>query len=204
MWGVPISERKRALRAAKLVERGLLSGVDAADWSRLIQGKVLQFSPYLTCRSVALYSPIQNEVETGEILSHALSAGKRVFLPRCGEQDSVELVEIGSPAELKAGRSGFLEPTGEKRLSRRGYGELVMLVPTVAVDVRGSRLGRGRAWYDRLIDELNGRALLAALAYEFQIVDEVPTDEWDRKVHYVITERRVVDCRFMAAKSNEI
>jgi 5-formyltetrahydrofolate cyclo-ligase len=203
MWAVSISERKRALRAAMLSQRARLSKVDSLSWSRLIQAQVLQFSPYLTCRSVALYSPMQNEVETGEIRYHALSAGKSVFLPRFGNEDSVELVEIGSPAELKSGRSGFLEPSGEKRLSPQAFGELALLAPAVAVDSRGNRLGRGKAWYDRLIKELNGAANVAALAYEFQIVDEVPSDEWDQQVDYVITERRVIDCRSMAIKSNE-
>jgi 5-formyltetrahydrofolate cyclo-ligase len=204
MWAASISERKRALRAAMLRQRNQLSRVDSVSWSRLIQARVLEFSPYLTCRSVALYSPIQNEVETGEIRHHAVSAGKGVFLPRCGKQDSVELVEIGSPAELKPGRLGFLEPTGENRLLRQAFGELALFAPAVAVDLRGNRLGRGKAWYDRLIQELNGAATVAALAYEFQIVDEVPSDEWDQQVDYVITERRVIDCRCVAMKSNEI
>jgi 5-formyltetrahydrofolate cyclo-ligase len=204
MWALSISERKRALRAAMLRQRGQLSSVDSVSWSRLVQARVLQFSPYLTCRSVALYSPIQNEVETGEIRGHALSAGKSVFLPRCGKQDSVELVEIGSAAELEPGRSGFLEPTGEKRLLPQDFGELAVLAPAVAVDLRGNRLGRGKAWYDRLIEQLNGAATVAALAYEFQIVDEVPSDEWDQQVDYVITERRVIHCRSMAKKSSEI
>ena len=78
------------------------------------------------------------------------------------------------------------------------------MAPAVAVDLRGNRLGRGKAWYDRLIQELNGRTTVAALAYEFQIVDEVPSDEWDQQVDYVITERRVIDCRSMATKSNKI
>lgn len=187
-----------------LRQRGQLSSVDSVSWSRLVQARVLQFSPYLTCRSVALYSPIQNEVETGEIRDHALRAGKSVFLPRCGNQDSVELVEIGSPAELKRGQSGFLEPTGKKRLLPQAFGEVALLAPVVAVDLRGNRLGRGRAWYDRLIEQLNGAATVAALAYDFQIVDEVPSEEWDRQVDYVITERRVIDCRSTATKSNEI
>jgi 5-formyltetrahydrofolate cyclo-ligase len=204
MWAVSIGERKSALRAAMLSQRARLSKVDSLSWSRLIQAQVLQFSPYLTCRSVALYSPMQNEVGTEEIRDHALSAGKSVFLPRCGNEDSLELVEIGSPAELKPGRSGFLEPTGEKRLSPQALGELTLLAPAVAVDLRGNRLGRGKAWYDRLIQEPNGRTTVVALAYEFQIVDEVPSDEWDQQVDYVITESRVIDCRSMAMKSNEI
>jgi 5-formyltetrahydrofolate cyclo-ligase len=204
MGGASISERKRELRAAISSQRSLLSRVDSFSCSRVIQASALQFPPYLICRSVALYSPIQNEVETADIRYHALGAGKSVFLPRYGQQDSVDLVGIESPAELSLGPLGIPEPTGQKRLSNPGSGELVVFVPVVAVDLRGRRLGRGKAWYDRLIKELNGTAIFVALAYEFQIVEEVPTDEWDQRVDCVITERRIVDCRCMAVQWNEV
>jgi 5-formyltetrahydrofolate cyclo-ligase len=57
--------------------------------------------------------------------------------------------------------------------------------------------------YDRLIKELGG-ATLVALAYDFQVAEEVPTDEWDQRVHYVITERSVIDCRSMPMQSSQV
>jgi hypothetical protein len=63
--------------------------------------------------------------------------------------------------------------------------------------------GTGKGWYDRLIKEL-GEAILVALAYDFQIVDEVPAEEWDQRVHYVITERSVVDCRSVPVQSSQV
>ena len=196
-------EKKHALRVEALARRDLLSRAESLSWSRLIQAQALQFPPYLICRSVALYSPIQNEVETEEIRDHAWVSGKSVFFPRMGRQDRLELVEVESASELSVGRFGILEPTGEPRLVLRDQGELVIFVPGVAFDLRGNRLGRGKAWYDRLIKEL-GRATVAALAYDCQIVEEVPADEWDQRVNYIITERRVIDCRCIAAQSNQV
>ena len=204
MWAVPISERKCALRAAILAQRRSLPEEDCLSLSRLIQARVLQFPPYLMCRSVALYSPIEHEVETEEIRDHAFIAGKSVLLPRLGQEGLMELVEISSPGELRRGRFGIMEPTGEKRLTDRDHTELVVVVPGVAFDLRGNRLGRRQGWYDRLIRKLNGKATFVALAYEFQIVDEVPTEAWDQHIHYVITERRAVDCRSMAVQSTQI
>ena len=195
-------QSKDVLRAGVLARRSLLSKGDALFWSGNIQTRALQFLPYITCRSLALYSPIQNEVETGEIRDRALVAGKRVFFPRWGYRESLELVQIDSPSDLRMGRFGILEPAGDSRLPQ-DHGDLVVFVPGVAFDSRGNRLGRGKGWYDRLITEL-GRATLVALAYDFQIVDEVPTASWDQRVHYVITERRIVDCRSIPEQSDQV
>jgi 5-formyltetrahydrofolate cyclo-ligase len=201
--GPSMRESKNSLRAAALAQRSLLSKAEFLSRSRSIQAQALQFQPYLIHRSVAVYSPIQNEVETGDIRDHALVTGKRVFYPRCTAESVLELVEIGSATELGMGRFGILEPTGDRRLSRQDQEELVVFVPGVVFDVRGNRLGRGKGWYDRLIEKL-GRATFVALAYDFQIVDEVPAEEWDRRVHYLITERRIVDCGSMPAQSSQV
>ena len=201
--GPPMREKKHSLRAAALAQRSLLSRSESLARSRLIQARVLQFPPYLLSRSVALYNPIQNEVETGAIRDHALVTGKNVFFPRFGPEDSLELIKIGSATEFSPGRFGILEPTGEGRLAGRDREELVVFVPGVAFDLRGNRLGRGKGWYDRLIKEL-GEATLVAIAYDFQIVDEVPAEEWDQRVHYVITETSVVDCRSQPVQSSQV
>ncbi len=201
--GLPVREKKQVLRAATLAQRSSLSRPECLSRSRLIQARVMQFSPYLLRRSVALYSPTQNEVDTAEIRAHALGTGKCVFFPRCGPQDLLELIQIGSAAEFSLGRFGILEPTGEKRLSDWDPEQLLVFVPGVAFDLRGNRLGRGKGWYDRLIKQLTG-ATLVALAYDFQIVEEVPADGWDQKLHYVITERSVFDCRSMPAQSSQV
>jgi 5-formyltetrahydrofolate cyclo-ligase len=202
--GPPMREKKHSLRAAALAQRSLLSRSESLARSRLIQARALQFPPYLLSRSVALYNPIQNEVETGQIRDHALATGKSVFFPRFGLKDSLELIKVGSATEFSPGRFGILEPTGERRLAGRDQEKLVVFVPGVAFDLCGNRLGRGKAWYDRLIKRQLVEATLVALAYDFQIVDEVPAEEWDQRVHYVITERSVVDCRSMPVQSSQV
>jgi 5-formyltetrahydrofolate cyclo-ligase len=202
--GPSMREEKHSLRAAALAQRSLLSRSESLARSRLIQARVLQFPPYLLSRSVALYNPIQNEVETGAIRDHALATGKNVFFPRFTPQDSLEMIKIESATEFRPGRFGILEPTGEGRLAGRDREELVVFVPGVAFDLCGNRLGRGKGWYDRLIKKELGETTLIALAYDFQIVDEVPAEEWDQRVHYLITERSVVDCRRMPMQSSQV
>ena len=196
-------EEKQSLRAAALAQRSLLSRSESLARSRLIQTRVLEFPPYLLCGSVGLYNPIQNEVETEGIRDHALGTGKKVFFPRFGLNDSMELIEIESATEFSLGRFGILEPTGERRFRSSQRKASVIFIPGVAFDLSGNRLGRGKGWYDRLIKELNG-VTLVALAYDFQIVDEVPAEEWDQRVDYVITERSVIDCRSITVQSSPV
>jgi 5-formyltetrahydrofolate cyclo-ligase len=196
-------QSKEDLRAGVLAQRSVLAKSEALAWSDAIQARALQFPPYAVCRSLALYSPIQNEVETGAIRDRALVAGKRVFFPRLGHWESLELVQIAAVNEMSSGRFGIPEPVGDRRLLPQDHAELVVFVPGVAFDLRGNRLGRGKGWYDRLVKTL-AKATVVALAYDFQVLEEVPTEAWDEKVHYVITERRIVDCRSIPEQLDQV
>ncbi|MBF8253635.1 MAG: 5-formyltetrahydrofolate cyclo-ligase [Deltaproteobacteria bacterium] len=204
MRGASTQEAKQALRSAGLARRAALAEADCQLLSRAIQVRALQLHWYLACNSVALYSAIQNEVRTDELLAHALQSGKKVFYPRVGENDGDGLFRVLAADELRAGRYGILEPAGTTRLADVEFAALTIFVPGVAFDMQGNRLGRGRGWYDRLLQQAGERAAIVALAYEFQIVDAVPTGPGDQKVNYVITEKRVVDCGTASAQSSRI
>jgi 5-formyltetrahydrofolate cyclo-ligase len=196
MWEAVRAEKKRALRAAALSQRNSLSEAEVLSRSRLIQGRALHFPRYLSSTAVALYSPIQNEIATDQILNHALKKAKKVFYPGTGSDSGLELIQIDSVADLQVGRFGIPEPTGNRELSQGEAEDLMVFVPGVGFDLRGNRLGRGHGWYDRLLARLDPKAAFVGLAYEFQIVDEVPSEEWDQRVHFIITENRVIDCGY--------
>jgi 5-formyltetrahydrofolate cyclo-ligase len=204
MRGASTQEAKQALRSAGLARRAALAEVDCQLLSRAIQARALQLHWYLACHSVALYSAVQNEVRTDDLLAHALQSGKKVFYPRVGEDDGDGLFRVLAADELRAGRYGILEPAGTTRLADVEFAALTIFVPGVAFDMQGNRLGRGRGWYDRLLQQAGERAAIVALAYEFQIVDAVPTGPGDQKVNYVITEKRVVNCGTASAQSSRI
>ena len=204
MRGASTQEAKQALRSAGLARRAALAEADCQLLSRAIQARALQLHCYLACHSVALYSAIQNEVGTDDLLAHALQSGKKVFYPRVGEDDSAGLFRVLAADELRAGRYGILEPADSTRLAEAEFEALTIFVPGVAFDMFGNRLGRGQGWYDRLLERARERATIVALAYEFQIVDAVPAGPGDQKVNYVITERRVVDCGTASAQLSRI
>lgn len=194
-------DKKHRLRTAAQSRAGTYSDSECGLWSRSVQERVLQFSPYLDSTSVALYSPIRNEVATERIRDHALAGGKRLFYPRLGQKNRLDLVRITSPLELQSGRYGILEPVGEERLSTGDAEGLIIFVPGLAFDLHGNRLGRGKGCYDRLIRQIGDHAVFVALAYEFQVAEAVPVECWDQKVNYIITERRVIDCGDHASRS---
>jgi 5-formyltetrahydrofolate cyclo-ligase len=189
-----MGDTKEILRARAVQRRECLSASEAGPKSRLIQQRVLSFPPYLRSGAVALYSPSRNEVATEEIRDHALNTGKKLFYPKLDAGADLQWVRLEAADKMKAGRYGILEPIGVARPSQKDAEGLLVFVPGLAFDLHGNRLGRGRGWYDRALASLGDRARFIALAFEFQIVAEVPTDSWDRKVHHIVTERRVIDC----------
>lgn len=193
MWGATITEKKRVLRAAALAKRSALSSEECFSRSALIQGRAISFVGYIAARGVALYSPVQNEVRTDQILQHALQVPKQVFYPKAMPQGVLQLVQIASAGDLQIGRFGIPEPVGDRQLWQ-AEGERIVFVPGVLFDCRGNRLGRGQGWYDRLLGELHGQAMCVGLAYDFQLAHEVPVEDWDQKVHFIVTEKRLIDC----------
>jgi 5-formyltetrahydrofolate cyclo-ligase len=194
MAGSSIGERKRALRSAALFQRNSLSREDFFALGGLAQARALEFAPYRMAQAVALYSPVQNEVETERIREHALKNGKKVFYPKLAGTNSVELAPVSSAADLVSGRLGISEPVAPASMPDPNQEGTVVFVPGVVFDSVGNRLGHGIGWYDRLLKKIGRRAVFVGLAYEFQIVADVPTESWDERVDFIITENRVIDC----------
>jgi 5-formyltetrahydrofolate cyclo-ligase len=192
-----MEENRDGLRAAALSRRSSLSRARCYLWSESIQAKALKLPQYLAARCVVLYSPIQNEVDTEAILKDALAAGKQVYFPRLNRGEAPEFVQVSSKADLFVRRFGLAEPAGTNVLLPEGSVGLAVFIPGVLFDRRGHRLGRGGGWYDRALAQFGNRGVFIGLAYEIQIVESFPVESWDQKVHYVITENKVIDCASM-------
>ena len=194
MDGAVADESRVFLRKAALSRRDSLAPADCFSWSGLIQAQALELPQYLASRSVALYSPVPNEVDTGAIETHALEHEKKVFYPKTTRADGPRFYRIFSPTDLTRGHYGIPEPPEVHPLSAPDKADLVVFVPGVVFDRRGNRLGRGGGWYDRMLAHLDNHGVFVGLAYEIQVVEKLAAEKWDRKVHFVITEKRVIDC----------
>jgi 5-formyltetrahydrofolate cyclo-ligase len=194
MWCVASEEKKRAFRQGLIAQRNALTADERLVRSRAIQARALTLPVYGFSRSIALYSPAGNEVDTGEILDHALSEGRKVFYPAISGSTAGQFVRVASGADFRMGQYGIREPFGDELLSAEDGAGLVVFVPGVGFDAAGNRLGRGAGWYDRILPGLCTTATLIALAYDFQLLDEVPAEAWDQRVHFIVTETKLIDC----------
>jgi 5-formyltetrahydrofolate cyclo-ligase len=192
-----MEENRDVLRGVALSRRNSLAPANCHLWSRSIQTKALKLPQYVTARSVVLYSSAQNEVETEAILEDALAAGRQVYFPRLNQRNRPEFVQIFSKADFTAGWFGIAEPVGTNVLVLEGNDALAVFIPGVLFDQRGHRLGRGGGWYDRALAQFGNRGVFIGLAYEIQIVETLPVESWDQKVHYIITENKIIDCASM-------
>jgi 5-formyltetrahydrofolate cyclo-ligase len=194
MQGEVMGETRNDLRSAALSRRNALPPAACLSWSRSIQAKAIEFPRFGSARCVALYCAVGNEVETRGLMDHALQRGKKVFCPKFSRAGEAVFVELESAGDLIVGGFGIPEPPGDRLLSPEDCEDLIVFVPGVLFDRWGNRLGRGGGWYDRALEWLHGRGLFVGLAYDCQVVDSLPAQVWDKKVHYVITESKVIDC----------
>lgn len=183
------------LRAKVRDQRRVLASSELRTWNGHITDRVLNYAPYQKADSIALYSPVENEVDTDNIRDDALLAGKKVFYPKLSQGDSHRLVRIRSPKDMEPGCYGIPEPLGDEVLMRQVWEGVVIFIPGLAFDSLGNRLGRGSGWYDRTLNSLGEKVIRIALAFEFQIVVQLSTEAWDEKVHEIVTEKRVIHCR---------
>ncbi len=189
-----MDESKRTLRGSATSRRDSLLSTDCLTLSQSVQSRVLESSWYHNASAIALYSAVQNEVCTDDIRDDALRVGKRLFYPRLTKSYDGDFVLVQSIDDMIAGPSGIPEPSGKEILNARIEHGLLILVPGISFDREGNRLGRGKGWYDRMLHRIGANAISVGLAYEFQIVDQIPVEPWDQSVNYIVTENEIIDC----------
>ena len=161
-----------------------------------IAGRVFALPEFAQARSVACYLALPAEVQTAGILERCWKDAKRVHVPALQRQQGrYALAEMAAGEALARGPLGVPEPA-QPRWTAEGEVDLA-LVPGVAFDARGGRVGHGGGHYDRLLRALGvaaGRQGLVAvgLAFEFQVFDRVPVAENDVRVDAVVTEDRLI------------
>lgn len=147
---------------------------------------------FRSSKRVGLYSPVRKEVDTGEVYSLCRRLGKEVYFPRV-DGDGLSFRRVSDPALLKPGKFNVPEP--DSRLPGIEPGSLdILLIPGVAFDSSGVRLGYGKGYYDRLLAEIPINKRIA-MGYSFQISDSLPHGKGDRSMGLVVTELGIIFCR---------
>ena len=168
--------------------------------SSRISRKLFGLAEVKNAKTVSLYMHKGSEVRTEEVVAWCLAFAKRVIVPVTdGVSKRLIFSELHDPnRELHVGTFGILEPKPEFLHPVSLEEAEVVLVPGIAWDLQGYRVGYGGGYYDRTINSLQRRLLTIGLAYEFQLVEQVPASRYDRAVNKVVTERRVITTRSFA------
>lgn len=176
-------EKKELRRRWKAVRDGI---AEKEEKSQKIREKILRHSAVLDAKRVFLYLSMGSEVETLQLAKELKKQGKQIAVPRCDrETRTMEAVEVADLTELKAGAYGILEPNQDAKVFSKEEIDVV-LVPGLAFDSAGYRLGYGGGYYDKYLAGFSGAVL--GLAFRDCIAEKLPRDEFDRPVEEVITE----------------
>ncbi len=182
--------------------RNELSPQELRDKSILIRHNLFGIKQFKQAMTVMFYLSFRNEVQTPLMVRQALHEGKRVGVPVvCNNTKQLLISELHDlDNELRPGSFGILEPKPQfVRPMELSQIELVIL-PGVAFDELGHRLGYGGGYYDKLLEQADNQ-LLFGLAYESQVVSALPTLPHDVKVNMLVTEQRLIHCSDYKFKS---
>jgi 5-formyltetrahydrofolate cyclo-ligase len=185
-------QEKCRLRAAAHLRR-LHFSVGQQASAAVIQ-RLTALPEYSAARTVLCYVSFRSEVATRDFLLRMLEEGKRVVVPYC-QASHLELLRFAGFDDLTPGMLGILEPKAELRSQedrRAAVQEIdLFVIPGLAFDRQGGRLGYGKGYFDRLLRDARNDALLAAVAFECQLFDAVPMLPHDVRVDCVVTEAGV-------------
>ena len=171
---------------------------DAERLSRRIFERFSALPEYAEARTLMVYLDVRSEVHTRGFVPTAWADGKRVVVPYC-ENGEIELFPLRDFDELAPGKMGVLEPMpGLRRRPDRKVDptELdLIVVPGLAFDRRGGRLGYGKGYYDRFLHQIRDDVLKLAVCFECQLFPEVPVLGHDVRMDRMITENAVYQAK---------
>ena len=185
-----MNERKRALRSELIAARARISQDDRAARSLAIAARVEDLAAFREARVVALYAPLGTEVDCFEIARRALARAARIVYPRTVQGDRRLVFARAEPGALVRGPLGALEPPHGATDVAPDEVDCVV-VPGIAFSLDGLRLGRGGGYYDATLNQMP-RAFRLGVAFDSQVVPELPREPHDAPLDAIVTEARVL------------
>ena len=187
---------KKILRKEILAKRKNINTVEKEEKDRKILEKFYESKYYIEAKNIFIYISYDSEINTKGIINKALMDNKKIYVPRTEFKTRLmDAVKITSLDNLIESEYGILEPSAEKpHIDPNGLDLIV--VPGVAFDRNGGRMGYGAGFYDRYFEKISNdnmkKVIKLALAYDFQILEKIPMNEQDVPVNYIITESKFI------------
>jgi len=188
-----IAALKKTIREEAHARRNAQENKD--ELSKHIVEQFMGLPEYTKAKTVLFYVDVRGEVRTRQSLPAALSSGKTIVIPWCTETVELALFRLERMEELAIGMYKILEPRPELRLLPEKQVDPktldLVMVPGVAFDRRGARMGHGKGYYDKLLENARPETPLVALAFECQLFPEIPIATHDVFMNKIITEKAI-------------
>lgn len=190
-----IKDQKKHIRASILEMRNSLTSQEINAAEQQILNNLLTLNQFTQSQNIFCYLSFRSEVPTQELIKVCQQQGKNVSIPVCvNETKEMILSRYDNEVELKPSKYGVLEPTKETiKITDRNLLDLAIM-PGAVFDYSGYRVGYGAGYYDKFFSHCNKEIYKIALAYSFQVISEVPKDEYDVPVDCIITEKEIILC----------
>jgi 5-formyltetrahydrofolate cyclo-ligase len=187
-----LAARKTELRARMRGLRRTIAPDERAALGHLVAARLAALPEIVGAKVVLLFSSFGSEVPTAPIIEQLAGAGRTVLLPYLEggrmEAAAVDPGEVLAATEYGPGEPGRRVPADPRSID-------AVVLPGLAFDGHGHRLGYGGGHYDRYVVRLRAEAVRVGICFHDQLIDEVPSGPGDERVHVVVTDREVVDCR---------
>ena len=189
-----ITESKRQLRQQMSRLRKDVAPAESERAGQAAAAALIDLKLARRAKRIAIYAALPYELPTRRLFDAVVEKTGAALLPRTTDPLGLEFFAVECWEALRPGAYGVLEPPNDGTAVRLVPGDLVV-VPGVAFDEDGYRLGHGKGYYDRAFAaELGDAPTLVGFGYEFQIVDAVPHDHRDRQMDAIVTDQKVRDC----------
>ncbi len=187
---------KQKLKDDIFRKRKSLSKMEAEEKSCITKEKLYSMPLFKKSKNILTYVSFNNEVDTISIIKELLTKKeKNVLVPYVDKDKLVQISKINSFDDLEPKTFGILEPR-ENKIKNFDINELdLVVVPGIAFDKNGHRIGYGYGYYDKFLKNLNKNTAKIALAFDFQIVDKIPEEKHDVPMDIIVTEKRILKIR---------
>lgn len=180
-----VTEEKATLRTQIRARMKGLTPEEREASDRALCARFLSLPQIAEARTVLLYHGMGAEIGTAHLLSPLLAMGKAVALPRCLSDSGMEARMVDNTSQLVRHRYGMLEPSVDCPLISSQKIDLI-LVPGLAFDRSGYRLGQGGGYYDRYLEKYDGHTI--ALCRDPFLLDHIPREPHDRRLELIVSE----------------
>lgn len=183
---------KKDIRRVILDQREKVDIGIRSEWDNNIFFKLINSEFYKNANVIFTFVSFKSEADTHQIIKYALQSNKTVYAPRIeSKENGIEIFKINNLEELKVGYFGILEPKASCQAADSNNIDLI-LMPGMAFDRLGGRVGYGKGFYDVFLRKMNKRVDKIALAYDLQILSKVPMNKFDVKIDGIITNEQII------------